>query len=826
MSEQQQNDSRRFGNCGTGQAATERAASEVGTPQRIVGGQSVSDGAIGQLARVGHHITPSRIVGPVNEPIAVEVAGHGGNLESVDAGRVLSLGAITICHLDLLVGEFINGLRNVRDAVAVEAPGKLPLVAAATASHIGPHGAGLIEGPIVERQQLGGGMEGSAQVSGGCDDIPALADGQLKVDFRTKRAEGRNLAITEFTQQGLSPSRGREQHNTENGSHTSPHIDADPPRARSSWGARSAQRNGPLFRVGEAPQLQRPSIYQWAACLSIALFLPCVAWGQASVLVLNRLAESDDTAPINVKAEPYNAVGDGSNDDTAEIQAAIDAAETSGRYVWFPKGVYKITSTIVVTTGGAAGSAKSVSLIGAGTDHTRLSWAGATDGTALRVTYNKNFSIEGINVANTVARGTTIGIHLTGPSNIGTQTTHGVLRRCALSTFNIGVSCGDATGDKAASEVTYDHCTFHDCDYGWKDHASTPNSLNHIFYLCYFYACGYGIHSEVCNFSIYGGGAGNSVTADIKVTQTNANYVISGFRSENSALFLYVQGGQVDVTSAFVNPSSPVESPVDQVTQVGGLLKISTSIINGRIRANNANLQLHNCYVDGDSSSGLPFFTDAPSYMKYDVSMCSPYDLIQDNTLRRYYDEEKADWTNGYPVRFRSTKGSGSEYTSHIAQYLYRVKALSSGAEVQGNNLRRQVTFATSGTVVVDFARTVTAAITATDHNITVAAGGITKSDLGERVQITGAGASGGLFDSFVTDADSTTVFEVHAPPTITNASINAIIGEDEPDAEYMVTVGGSANETFWITNKATTGFTVNSSNASSTATVDLIIAR
>jgi hypothetical protein len=43
----------------------------------------------------------------------------------------------------------------------------------------------------------------------------------------------------------------------------------------------------------------------------------------------------------NVKAAPYNAVGDGSTDDTAAIQAAIDATANDG-VVYFPPGVYSV----------------------------------------------------------------------------------------------------------------------------------------------------------------------------------------------------------------------------------------------------------------------------------------------------------------------------------------------------------------------------------------------------------------------------------------------------------------------------------------------------
>jgi len=61
---------------------------------------------------------------------------------------------------------------------------------------------------------------------------------------------------------------------------------------------------------------------------------------------------------FNVRA--YGAVGDDSNDDTAEIQAAIDAAYAAGSgIVYLPQGIYKISATLQLKSG--------VSLRGAGT---------------------------------------------------------------------------------------------------------------------------------------------------------------------------------------------------------------------------------------------------------------------------------------------------------------------------------------------------------------------------------------------------------------------------------------------------------------------------
>lgn len=50
--------------------------------------------------------------------------------------------------------------------------------------------------------------------------------------------------------------------------------------------------------------------------------------------------------------------------------------------------------------------------------------------------------------------------------------------------------------------------------------------------------------------------------------------------------------------------------------------------------------------------------------------------------------------------------------------------------------------------------------------------------------------------------------------------------GQTETDALYKVSMAGSANETVWVTSKATTGFTINSSNATSVAKVDWVVYR
>lgn len=82
---------------------------------------------------------------------------------------------------------------------------------------------------------------------------------------------------------------------------------------------------------------------------------------------------------INPKAPAYGAVGDGDVDDTAAIQAAIDAAEAAGgAVVVLPRGTYKLTSSLTIDVDG-------VTLLGASKGAVKLVMSGAS---ATAVTVN------------------------------------------------------------------------------------------------------------------------------------------------------------------------------------------------------------------------------------------------------------------------------------------------------------------------------------------------------------------------------------------------------------------------------------------------------
>jgi hypothetical protein len=79
----------------------------------------------------------------------------------------------------------------------------------------------------------------------------------------------------------------------------------------------------------------------------------------------------------NVKNSPYNATGNGSTDDRAAIQAAIDAVPATGGVVYFPEGTYMISGA------GLTGN-NNATLLGAGKRNSTLkAHASATGGQIL-----------------------------------------------------------------------------------------------------------------------------------------------------------------------------------------------------------------------------------------------------------------------------------------------------------------------------------------------------------------------------------------------------------------------------------------------------------
>lgn len=134
---------------------------------------------------------------------------------------------------------------------------------------------------------------------------------------------------------------------------------------------------------------------------------------------------------LSVKSPTYGAVGNGSTNDAAAIQAAINAANTAGGgVVYFPPGVYRIGTRIELKSG--------VSLVGAGKEYTTLkAMSGLTTSVivGLSGTAATNLAIRGLKIdADYSATAINLnGIQITNGSNI-------VIDDCAVTNVaNTGI---------------------------------------------------------------------------------------------------------------------------------------------------------------------------------------------------------------------------------------------------------------------------------------------------------------------------------------------------------------------------------------------------
>ncbi len=104
---------------------------------------------------------------------------------------------------------------------------------------------------------------------------------------------------------------------------------------------------------------------------------------------------------INARNPPFGAVGNGTNDDTAAIQAALNNAGSNGGVVFLPQGNYRINSSLVVPA--------QTSLVGVwraptafsqylGTTLLAAGGAGGTNGNPLLTLQGNNSTLEGVTI--------------------------------------------------------------------------------------------------------------------------------------------------------------------------------------------------------------------------------------------------------------------------------------------------------------------------------------------------------------------------------------------------------------------------------------------
>lgn len=159
-----------------------------------------------------------------------------------------------------------------------------------------------------------------------------------------------------------------------------------------------------------------------------------------------------DKVRDTVSVKDFGAVGDGVADDTAAIQAALDACVITKRSLYIPKGTYPV-STLTINFGGSSlampkqigfriygdGGGKEAFTGSSGDDGTVLLYSGSS-GSAITFAgrLNANMNIEGIAIRGTALQSngtgsTAVGLNLSGAIN------H-ILKDVVITGFDVGLN--------------------------------------------------------------------------------------------------------------------------------------------------------------------------------------------------------------------------------------------------------------------------------------------------------------------------------------------------------------------------------------------------
>jgi hypothetical protein len=551
--------------------------------------------------------------------------------------------------------------------------------------------------------------------------------------------------------------------------------------------------------------------------------------------------------PWQIQLQAYGAVCDGNTDDTVAIQTAFDAAANtpgkSAEIVW-PDKFCRVNSTVTI---GKPGQTSFVSIRGVSPVVSQLVWGGPSTGTALLLARNKNFRIQGFGVRNLLInpKGTTVGIVEggNGAPYGGTTTLAAAFDDVNVYNFHTGIAGGGNFGD--ASEIVYKNLTLGNNDVGWQ--GTGFNTLDHIFLSLSCSANAICVDTGASeNFHVYGGSS-SSNTDTVFLASQQGTVSITGWRSEGDRRVLRsAAGSAITITSCECNQA------VGDLVQVEATQFKSLTLLGNRfagsVKFTSASLRAVTMIgnaVKGDPATGLPVFVTPSSaggahlyainnlpivygeaaYINYDGYLRN----VQNTNTGQWYVALLPSWTvvRDDPATPQTVSPFGVDLLR-----LQRVRMLAEGTTTQGNNLRVQTTFPAAGSVAVSFQRPIT--FSANGAEITATNGSqFSVADLGKRFFAAGVGTNGATdYVGFVaTYVSPTKVTIIPANPNgyfscCGRVTGPALIGENEPDANYLPVVSCTAPEPIGWSTLAATGFTLTSTNATSTATCNVLIVR
>jgi hypothetical protein len=500
---------------------------------------------------------------------------------------------------------------------------------------------------------------------------------------------------------------------------------------------------------------------------------------------------------INVRV--FGAKGDGQTDDTPVIQAAINVVDSlGGGKVYFPNGTYRITSTLTLGANNASTGTSCISLEGQSEINTSLLWYGAAAGTCIKLNRNKYANIKNLRLICKVGAGAIGTATLTGSTVTSIAVNAAGSGYTTAPTVTLLGGGGGASGATATATISAAGLV--------TEFTVTAPGTN---YTCPPYVL---VAGNTAIGILATGPASGTQSAGLTVEHVYIDGFAEGWTAGETS-GSHASSEIVFRHCTFTNCGKGCNIIVSNTLNYD-FCDCSISYCGYGIFGNNANVNV----IGGDTGhNGYTYwFTSATTYYVFGVR--SEVDMIlarlnggsgpcvatfescaMENTISV---EGAIEANNTTLVLIGNTfKGDSCRVTQGGPPALCSVTLI-------GNNINSANLFFISST--------------------NSGANNVRYSSRDNKQ----TGTSGTAYVAHFPNEDGLVVWpnrtpeEVNGTATFAGAATKAVTLTTRENATYLVTVSGNVNETFWVTSKATTGFTLNSSNATSTAVVDYRVRR